>query len=152
MRAAWQAKHHPFLVAGKTPPFPLRHHLHCTPDVTHTRARARVQYAAATTTTTTTTTKIKVIKFTWARSRLPLTAGAFSSRFTIKRLNNGSAGDAAANGSFPVAHTCFFHDRPAVLHQQAGVAREAAVRFFLSCFHLRIPNNHNFIRTRVGWW
>ena len=133
MRAAWQAKHPPFLVAGKTPPFPLRHHLHCTPDVTHTRARARVQYAAATTTTTTTTTKIKVIKFTWARSRLPLTAGTFSSRFTIKRLNNGSAGDAAANGSFPVAHTCFFQiDLPCYTSKQALREKLLCVSFFLS--------------------
>ena len=112
MRAAWQAKHHPFLVAGKTPPFPLRHHLHCTPDVTHTRARARVQYAAATTTTTTTTTKIKVIKFTWARSRLPLTAGTFSSRFTI---------------------TCFFQiDLPCYTSKQALREKLLCVSFFLS--------------------
>ena len=70
---------------------------------------------------------------TRTRSRLPLTAGTFSSRFTIKRLNNGSAGDAAANGSFPVAHTCFFQiDLPCYTSKQALREKLLCVSFFLS--------------------
>ena len=49
---------------------------------------------------------MQVLRFTWARSRLPLTVSRFSQRFTIKHL--GSRSSATADMMFPVAHTCFF--------------------------------------------
>ena len=45
--------------------------------------------------------RAQVIQFTWARSRLPLTAAAFTDKLKLKRMSGG-------DGAFPVAHTCFF--------------------------------------------
>ena len=44
-----------------------------------------------------------LLRFTWGRSRLPLTAASFSQRFKIQ-----SFGRAPADMYLPVAHTCFF--------------------------------------------
>ncbi len=43
------------------------------------------------------------IRFVWGRSRLPLTAGGFSSQFRIQGFDQSPA-----DSYFPVAHTCFF--------------------------------------------
>lgn len=43
------------------------------------------------------------MRFTWGRSRLPLTAAAFSQRFKIQAFSKRPA-----DVYFPVAHTCFF--------------------------------------------
>lgn len=43
------------------------------------------------------------IRFTWGRSRLPLTAASFTQRFKIQ-----SFGKSPADNYFPLAHTCFF--------------------------------------------
>ena len=44
-----------------------------------------------------------LIKFAWGRSRLPLTAGAFTQRFKLQNFDKNPA-----DSYFPVAHTCFF--------------------------------------------
>lgn len=44
-----------------------------------------------------------LIKFTWGRSRLPLTAAGFSQRFKLQNFDKSPA-----DSYFPVAHTCFF--------------------------------------------
>ena len=44
-----------------------------------------------------------LIRFTWGRSRLPLTAAGFTQNFKIQ-----SFGRTPADSYFPVAHTCFF--------------------------------------------
>ncbi len=44
-----------------------------------------------------------LIKFTWGRSRLPLTAEDFHEKFTITTFNHSPA-----DQYYPVAHTCFF--------------------------------------------
>jgi hypothetical protein len=44
-----------------------------------------------------------LIRFTWGRSRLPLTTAGFSQRFKIQ-----SFGHFPPDAYFPVAHTCFF--------------------------------------------
>ncbi len=44
-----------------------------------------------------------LIKFTWGRSRLPLTAAAFTQRFKLQNFDKSPA-----DSYFPVAHTCFF--------------------------------------------
>ena len=43
------------------------------------------------------------IRFTWGRSRLPLSAEGFSQRFKLQNF-----GKSPADAYFPVAHTCFF--------------------------------------------
>jgi len=43
------------------------------------------------------------LKFTWGRSRLPLTADSFSQRFKLQSFHSSPPDD-----YFPVAHTCFF--------------------------------------------
>jgi hypothetical protein len=43
------------------------------------------------------------VRFTWGRSRLPLTAAGFTQRFKIQ-----SFGRSPADAYFPVSHTCFF--------------------------------------------
>jgi len=43
------------------------------------------------------------VKFTWGRSRLPLTLNDFSQRFKIQSFDK-----APADNYYPVAHTCFF--------------------------------------------
>lgn len=47
--------------------------------------------------------KTLFLRFTWGRSRLPLTKEAFKQRFSIQR-HNGSPAD----NYMPVSHTCFF--------------------------------------------
>eukprot|EP01039_Chlorochromonas_danica_P004879 gene4879-5347_t len=44
------------------------------------------------------------LRFTWGRSRLPLTAATFTQRFKIQSFNKSGSPDSY----FPVAHTCFF--------------------------------------------
>lgn len=44
-----------------------------------------------------------LIRFTWGRSRLPLTAAAFRQRFKLQ-----SFGHSPADSYYPVSHTCFF--------------------------------------------
>jgi E3 ubiquitin-protein ligase HERC2 len=44
-----------------------------------------------------------LIKFTWGRSRLPLTAAGFTQRFKLQNFDKSPA-----DSYFPVAHTCFF--------------------------------------------
>ncbi|CAM9475422.1 unnamed protein product, partial [Hapterophycus canaliculatus] len=44
-----------------------------------------------------------LIKFTWGRTRLPLTAEGFSQRFKLQSFVRSPADD-----YLPVAHTCFF--------------------------------------------
>ena len=44
-----------------------------------------------------------LVKFTWGRSRLPLTADDFPEKFTISTFNQSPA-----DQYYPVAHTCFF--------------------------------------------
>ena len=44
-----------------------------------------------------------LVKFTWGRSRLPLTAAGFSQRFKLQSFNKQPA-----DAYYPVAHTCFF--------------------------------------------
>lgn len=44
-----------------------------------------------------------VLRFTWGRSRLPLSAEGFSQRFKLQ-----SFGKSPPDAYFPVAHTCFF--------------------------------------------
>jgi len=44
-----------------------------------------------------------LVRFAWGRSRLPLTAAAFTQRFKIQGF-----GRSPADSYFPVAHTCFF--------------------------------------------
>jgi hypothetical protein len=44
-----------------------------------------------------------LIKFTWGRARLPLTAAGFTQRFRIQNFQL-----TPADSYFPVAHTCFF--------------------------------------------
>jgi hypothetical protein len=44
-----------------------------------------------------------LIRFTWGRSRLPLTAAAFTQRFKIQSFNQSPA-----DQYLPIAHTCFF--------------------------------------------
>lgn len=44
-----------------------------------------------------------LIRFTWGRSRLPLTATGFSQKFKILSFNRHPP-----DAYFPVAHTCFF--------------------------------------------
>lgn len=44
-----------------------------------------------------------LVRFTWGRSRLPLTAAAFNQRFKIQSFNHRPA-----DNYLPVAHTCFF--------------------------------------------
>jgi E3 ubiquitin-protein ligase HERC2 len=43
------------------------------------------------------------IRFTWGRSRLPLTAAAFSQRLKLQSFHK-----TPADQYFPVSHTCFF--------------------------------------------
>jgi len=44
-----------------------------------------------------------LVRFTWGRSRLPLTAAGFTQRFKLQ-----SFGHTPIDSHFPVAHTCFF--------------------------------------------
>lgn len=44
-----------------------------------------------------------LIRFTWGRSRLPLTADTFTQRFKIQSFDRSPP-----DAYFPVAHTCFF--------------------------------------------
>lgn len=44
-----------------------------------------------------------LLRFTWGRSRLPLTAADFPQRFKLQ-----SFGKSPADAYYPVAHTCFF--------------------------------------------
>lgn len=43
------------------------------------------------------------MRFTWGRSRLPLTLEGFTQRFRLQRFNKSPP-----DNYFPVAHTCFF--------------------------------------------
>lgn len=43
------------------------------------------------------------IRFSWGRSRLPLTAAGFTQRFKLQNFDRHPA-----DNYFPVAHTCFF--------------------------------------------
>jgi hypothetical protein len=43
------------------------------------------------------------VRFTWGRSRLPLTAAGFTQRFKLQSFNKSPA-----DSYFPLAHTCFF--------------------------------------------
>ncbi len=44
-----------------------------------------------------------LIRFTWGRSRLPLTAEGFTQRFKIQSFDRSPP-----DSYFPIAHTCFF--------------------------------------------
>jgi E3 ubiquitin-protein ligase HERC2 len=44
-----------------------------------------------------------MVRFTWGRSRLPLTAGDFSQRFKIQNMSKSPA-----DSHLPESHTCFF--------------------------------------------
>jgi E3 ubiquitin-protein ligase HERC2 len=44
-----------------------------------------------------------LLKFTWGRTRLPLSAGEFTQRFKIQSFNKSPP-----DAYYPVAHTCFF--------------------------------------------
>lgn len=62
------------------------------------------------------------LRFVWGRSRLPLTAAAFTQRFTLQTF-----GRTPADSYLPVSHTCFFSlELPAYSSEE--VMAEAALR------------------------
>lgn len=68
-----------------------------------------------------------LIRFTWGRSRLPLTAEGFSQRFKIQNLEKHPA-----DGHLPEAHTCFFSlDLPR--YSSVEIAREKLRYVIFNC-------------------
>lgn len=65
-----------------------------------------------------------LIRFTWGRSRLPLTAAGFSQRFKLQQM-----GKEPADAHLPEAHTCFFSVRVSSFFQVFAQEEK--------CFHPR---------------
>jgi E3 ubiquitin-protein ligase HERC2 len=69
----------------------------CAPSDTHIRHFWQVMREFST------EERSALLRFTWGRSRLPLTASAFPQRFRLQSFNKRPA-----DAYYPVAHTCFF--------------------------------------------